>query len=218
MNAGAEAGVDRTPLLARWMIGALGARAVQVTRFEKLGGGAIQENWALDASVTGGPQAGRLELVLRTDAPSRVAASHSRAQEFALLRAAWQAGVAVPEPVAIDPRGEALGKPFYLMRRLAGTAAGHVLVRDDRWRGDRPALAARLGREGSASVRISIAVTRPRAAGASTPRRSRIGRPWRMRAGPSSRCSRASAMSPARKDRSPWRSPAGASPNWNSNC
>jgi aminoglycoside phosphotransferase (APT) family kinase protein len=155
LNAGAEAGVDRTPLLARWMIGALGARAVQVTRFEKLGGGAIQENWALDASVTGGPQAGRLELVLRTDAPSRVAASHSRAQEFALLRAAWQAGVAVPEPVAIDPRGEALGKPFYLMRRLAGTAAGHVLVRDDRWRGDRPALAARLGRELARIHRIS---------------------------------------------------------------
>jgi aminoglycoside phosphotransferase (APT) family kinase protein len=55
--------------------------------------------------------------------------------------------VAVPEPIAAETRGEVTGKPFYVMRRLSGTAAGHVLVRDDRWRGDRRALAERLGRE-----------------------------------------------------------------------
>ena len=147
MSADAGMAHDRAPLVARWMIGALGARSVQVSRFEKLGGGAIQENWALDASVTGGPRAGRLQLVLRTDAASGVAVSHTRVQEYALLQAAWQAGVAVPEPLALEPSGDVLGKPFYLMRRLGGTAAGHVLVRDDRWRGDRRALAERLGQE-----------------------------------------------------------------------
>jgi aminoglycoside phosphotransferase (APT) family kinase protein len=147
MTAAAPTGPDRGPALARWLIGALGARSVQVSRLEKLAGGAIQENWALDARVTGGPHAGRLDLVLRTDARSRVAASHSRAHEFALLEAAWRAGVAVPEPIAAETRGEVTGKPFYVMRRLSGTAAGHVLVRDDRWRGDRRALAERLGRE-----------------------------------------------------------------------
>ena len=147
MSAAAGMGHDRAPELARWMIGALGARSVQVLRLEKLGGGAIQENWALDASVTGGPHGGRLHLVLRTDAASGVAVSHSRAREYALLQAAWRAGVAVPEPIALEAGGEVLGKPFYLMRRIGGTAAGHVLVRDDKWRGDRRALAERLGRE-----------------------------------------------------------------------
>jgi aminoglycoside phosphotransferase (APT) family kinase protein len=138
---------DPRPGLARWLIAALGARAVQVLRFEKLGGGAIQENWALDASVTGGPHAGRLALVLRTDAASRVAASHSRLHEYAILDTAWRNGVMVPEPLGLDAEGSVLGKPFYVMRRLDGTAAGHHLVRDDRWQGDRVALAERLGRE-----------------------------------------------------------------------
>ena len=47
-----------------------------------LGGGAIQENWALDVVCTGGPLDGRHELVLRTDAASRVPVSWSRKQEF----------------------------------------------------------------------------------------------------------------------------------------
>jgi len=41
MSAGDAAGTarDPAPALARWMIGALGARSVQVLRMEKLGGG-----------------------------------------------------------------------------------------------------------------------------------------------------------------------------------
>jgi aminoglycoside phosphotransferase (APT) family kinase protein len=140
-------GQDRTRALASWLIAALGAQAAQVTRFEKLGGGAIQENWALDATLTGGPHAGRGAFVLRTDAPARIAASHGRAEEYALLSAAWRAGVTVPEPIALCVDPTILGKPFYLMRRIAGIAAGHILVRDDKWRGDRGALARRLGAE-----------------------------------------------------------------------
>jgi len=140
-------GQDRAPALTRWLVASLGARAAQVTRFEKLGGGAIQENWALDATLTGGPHAGRGAFVLRTDAPARIAASHGRAEEYAVLTAAWRAGVTVPEPIALCVDPAILGKPFYLMRRIAGTAAAHVLVRDDKWRGDRVALARRLGAE-----------------------------------------------------------------------
>ena len=147
MKAAAGSAQDPTPALARWLIGALDARGAQITRFEKLGGGAIQENWALDVVLTGGARAGRHALVLRTDAASRVASSHTRAQEFALLSRAWAAGVTVPEPLALATDTGVLGKPFYVMTRLAGTAAGHVLVRDDRWRGDRAALAQRLGSE-----------------------------------------------------------------------
>ena len=64
-----------------------------------LTGGAIQENWLLDIRVHGGPQPGQRQLVLRTDASSGVAVSRSRAEEFALLQAARDAGVKVPEPL-----------------------------------------------------------------------------------------------------------------------
>ncbi len=133
--------------IARYLIGGLGARSVSVRAMGKLGGGAIQENYALDVDVTGGALAGPQKLVLRTDAPSGVAVSHTRAQEFALLKAAHAAGVMVPEPLTLCSDRAVIGRPFYVMKRVAGTAAGHLLVRDDRWKGDRVALANRLGRE-----------------------------------------------------------------------
>ena len=123
------------------------ARAVRVLELRPLSGGAIQENWRIDAEVSDGPFAGTLALVLRTDSPSGVTDSLSRAQEFALLRAAWEAGVTVPEPLWLSAGPEALGRPFYLMRRVAGTALGRQLVRDTALGGERTALAERLGRE-----------------------------------------------------------------------
>ena len=72
MNAPAN---DPKPALARWLVEALGAHSAQVTEFRRLGGGAIQENWALDAVIAGGRHPGRLDLVLRTDAPSGLAVS-----------------------------------------------------------------------------------------------------------------------------------------------
>ena len=48
----------------------------------------MQENYALDVHFGSGAMAGRQQLVLRTDAPSAVAASRSRADEFAVLKVA----------------------------------------------------------------------------------------------------------------------------------
>jgi aminoglycoside phosphotransferase (APT) family kinase protein len=126
---------------------ALGARSASIRNFVQLGGGAIQENYALDVQISGGKLTGRQELVLRTDARSRIAASHTRVQEYALLKAAFAAGMTVPEPLALCADSAVLGRPFYLMRRVAGIAGGHIVVRDDRWRGDRAALVTRLGQE-----------------------------------------------------------------------
>ncbi|HSE79595.1 MAG TPA: phosphotransferase family protein [Alphaproteobacteria bacterium] len=142
--------MDVTPpgeRLGPWLARALAAKACRIERWAKLGGGAIQENWAIDVTIEGGPRAGALALVLRTDAPSGVAASHSRVHEYALLAAAHGAGVTVPEPLAVCVDPGVIGKPFYVMRRAEGTAAGHILTRDDKWHGDRIALVARLGEE-----------------------------------------------------------------------
>ncbi|WP_022728134.1 phosphotransferase family protein [Fodinicurvata sediminis] len=127
---------------------AFDAQQVQVTAQEKLSGGAIQENWAVDVAVTGGPREGTHAWVLRTDSASGVALSHSRLEEFALLKAAWKAGVCVPEPIHHSTDRAVLGKDFCLMRRVGGTAVGQKLVKDDTLAsGDKEGLAEALGRE-----------------------------------------------------------------------
>lgn len=124
-----------------------GADTVSVIDLRPLGGGAIQDNRLLVADITGGPFTGRLEAVLRRDAPSKVAESHSREHEFALLEAAHGAGVTVPEPLWLCTDGAVLGRPFFVMRRLEGVAAGHRVVRDAALGGERATLAGRLGGE-----------------------------------------------------------------------
>ena len=112
--------------LARWLRAAAGADDLRILSLDKLSGGAIQENWGLTVAVGGETR----DWVLRTDAPSGVATSHTRAQEFALLRAAHEAGVTVPKPLFLCEDSSVFGKPFYVMARVAGRAEGHVLVRD----------------------------------------------------------------------------------------
>ncbi len=133
--------------LGRWIAGALEASEVRLTPPAKMPGGAIQENWTFDALVTDGPHAGTLGLVLRTDAPSGVSSSRTKVEEYALLKAAFAAGVTVPEPLAADPAGAVLGKPFYLMRRAAGTANPRTLARDPALDPHRAALSEAIGRE-----------------------------------------------------------------------
>jgi aminoglycoside phosphotransferase (APT) family kinase protein len=124
-------------------IAAASGQSVVAIEASPLTGGAIQENWLIDAELDGG----RLEMVLRTDAPSRVALSHGRAEEFAILQAAHRAGVTVPEPLWLCRDTSVLGQAFYLMRRAHGVAAGYRVVKDKRLGGDRTRLAERLGAE-----------------------------------------------------------------------
>jgi aminoglycoside phosphotransferase (APT) family kinase protein len=118
-------------------------QAVGAIEASPLAGGAIQENWLVSVELAGRRQ----ELVLRTDAPSRVAMSHGRAQEFAILNAAHRAGVTVPEPLWLCCDPEVLGQDFYLMRRVLGVAQGNRVVKDLKLGGDRKRLAERLGAE-----------------------------------------------------------------------
>ena len=135
------------PALARWFAGATGAREVRVARLERLDGGAIQENWALDVEITGGRRAGTHALVLRTDAPTSVAVSWNRIQEYRILEIAYRAGVTVPEPFALCEESAVIGRPFCLMRRVPGEARGFRLVHDPAVLAHGEALAARLGAE-----------------------------------------------------------------------
>lgn len=126
---------------------AFDADTVQLEGLEKLSGGAIQENWAVDLVIFGGVRSGRLPCVLRTDSPTGVAVSLSRAQEFVLLEAAYDFGVTVPEPLLCITDLDVIGKEFCLMGRVVGTALGQKITRDLSFGGDREALSERLGRE-----------------------------------------------------------------------
>ncbi len=128
--------------LAEFIAGAAGS-PVAAIEAAPLSGGAIQENWLVTVDLGGKRQ----ELVLRTDAPSSVAFSHGRQEEFAILRAAHRAGVAVPEPLWLCRDPAVLGQVFYLMRRAHGIAMGYRVVKDKRLGGDRTKLVRRLGAE-----------------------------------------------------------------------
>lgn len=123
-----------------------GAALARVDSASLLSGGAIQENWLLSVRFEGGSCHGDLDCVLRSDAPSGVSASHSRAQEFALLTAAFSVEVTVPEPLWQGDES-VFGRHFFVMRRASGTAAGYRIVKEAGLGGDKEKLAERIGEE-----------------------------------------------------------------------
>jgi aminoglycoside phosphotransferase (APT) family kinase protein len=130
--------------LTGWLARKAGADAVRLENVAALGGGAISQNIAVDLIVEGGPLAGRHECVLRAASPAGVAASLTKPQEFAVLRAAFAAGVAAPEPLFAADDPAVFERPFYIMRRARGRGAGRLITRQD---APQPELARELGRQ-----------------------------------------------------------------------
>lgn len=126
-----------------WLADCLGAGDAHVETAGKLSGGAIQENWGLDVVADGV----RHVLVLRRDAPATIPASRSRAEEYAFVRAAWEAGVCVPRPVGFCDDPAVIGRPFSLVERVGGVGYGPKIVRDPKLGGDRAELGRELGRQ-----------------------------------------------------------------------
>ena len=133
--------------LARFLACASAARTVEITALSPLRGGALQENWELDARFSGGALDGEQRLVLRTSAATGVAASQTRQQEFAVQKAAFAAGVRVPEPLFASEDPVVWGKPFFIMRRVDGIAAPDRITGNPTLDPALPSIAERLGRE-----------------------------------------------------------------------
>ncbi len=112
-----------------------------IERLEPLAGGASMETWAVDATWQGSPHA----LILRRDMGKNMyAGALSRAQEFALLRVAHDAGVQAPRPLFLHASGE---RPYFLMERLPGISVGAKVVRDPHLASARTRLAAQMGEQ-----------------------------------------------------------------------
>lgn len=122
---------------------AAGAESVTVEDGNLLTGGAIQENRALTVTIHGGEYDGTHDLVLRAEAAATIAESRPLEQQFNLLKAAEAAGVTVPAPLWYCGDAGVAGKPFYLMRRIAGEALGIRITR----LGPQPGLAETLAQE-----------------------------------------------------------------------
>jgi aminoglycoside phosphotransferase (APT) family kinase protein len=134
--------------LERFIASVANAESATIRDASLLAGGAVQENWLVDIDIVGGARAGYLQCVLRSDSRTAgVAVSHRRVNEFALLKTAFAAGIAVPEPLWLCEDSDVIGRPFFVTRRVRGTALGHLVVKDLQYGGDRVELAQRLGRE-----------------------------------------------------------------------
>ena len=142
-DAAREAG-EKTAI-AGWLRRETNANHVGITRYERLSGGAIQDNRLLDVDIDGGACSGQHHFVLRTDAPTRVPMSLTRAQEFAVLRVAHAAGGIAPEPMFLCRDTHVLGREFFIMQRVAGVAQGYRLTRERTLVPDGDALVRALG-------------------------------------------------------------------------
>ena len=127
---------------------------VALENVRSMTGGATREAWSLDATVArAGQAAERLELVMLVFRPGTQRAFSAR-DEFDLLAATRAAGAPVPRPMFVGET--ALGRPFYLMERLAGETIGRRLVRDERFAAARRVLPAQLASALAAIHRVPL--------------------------------------------------------------
>jgi len=133
--------------LENWAAKAIGAARVEIARAERLSGGAVQENWRIDALVDGGPHAGAQRWALRTDAAASLAVSLDRTAEFGVVSAAHAGGVMVAAPIARCEDAGVIGSQFMIQSYVMGEGQARRLTRDtqvDQWG---PAVARQLGEE-----------------------------------------------------------------------
>ena len=117
---------DAARRLEGWLSRALG-EPVRVESAEKPGDGAARATRAVVATVGGGAQPLRYLRVVGGEAPPRQKSGRTRYEEFALLRAAHDAGVHVPRPLVLCEDAGVLGAPFFVTNFDEGTENGRRL-------------------------------------------------------------------------------------------
>jgi aminoglycoside phosphotransferase (APT) family kinase protein len=132
--------------LQRFLVEAAGADECAIETIDRLPSGSLQEHWRLDVAFTGGSHGGRRSLVLRANRAGAAAQYLTRGQELVVMKAAFAAGVIMPEPLWADP-GTVFGRDFMVMGFAPGTAVGPRVVRDGGPGGDHDRLADCLGAE-----------------------------------------------------------------------
>src|SRR5690348_6824821 len=118
-----------------------GVGSFDVSALHRVSGGASRETWLFDATAT---DDGRVEhLVLRRD-PGKATLATDRSTEYALLAAAYDAGVAAPRVRMLLEPGDDLGSGF-VMDRVEGETIPRKILRDDEFAAARLQLAGECG-------------------------------------------------------------------------
>lgn len=146
-NSGGTAAAAPAAALTAFISGKMGRDDVRLLSCRRLEGGAVQENWRLEIAFGEGAQDERLALVLRTDARTALPDSRPKAEEFALLKVAFDSGVRVPEPLWLCGDEAVIGAPFLMTREVAGTARGRAITALNEPGGGNPKLAGSLATE-----------------------------------------------------------------------
>ncbi|WP_119301030.1 phosphotransferase family protein [Dongia deserti] len=119
-----------------------------------LPGDAGRAHYLISVEFLGGPLTGRHALVVRGQSDDR-GSMLTGAEEFAIRRVAFGAGLTTPEPLWLEANGDALGWPFMVLRHAAGTVDAAALQSElSMEEGDR--LAYRLGQELARLHRITL--------------------------------------------------------------
>ncbi|MCK6565513.1 MAG: phosphotransferase family protein [Dehalococcoidia bacterium] len=108
-----------------------GAGDVVVENLVRLSGGASRETWSFDATIRCPDGDERLEAIFRCDPIAGVPSVPGRELEYHLIKAAWDAGVVVPEP--LWDGDDRFGVKFFIMRRVPGETLGARLVRGEQY-------------------------------------------------------------------------------------
>lgn len=140
---------DQFSSLGTWLQQTLGLYRLQVQQCSMLDGGAIQENWLLRLLLQRSQDASEklVNWVLRTDSPSTLSTSHTRSEEFAILKVVFEAGVKVPEPLVLCEDESVIGRSFYIMEHAQGDAHARKITRSPMLHDFGPNLAAELGNQ-----------------------------------------------------------------------
>ena len=113
-------------------------REVEVTEPVLLAGGASKEAWAVDAD-------GERLIVRRAAATVMHHHTLTLAQEYAVIEAAYEAGVKAPRPYGYLP--DLAGREAFAMARLEGDTIGRRIVRKDELAAARERLPVQLAEE-----------------------------------------------------------------------
>jgi aminoglycoside phosphotransferase (APT) family kinase protein len=120
---------DLRPALAAAVGPALGP--VEIVDLHRLKGGYSRQMWSFDAVLADGTTR---PLVLCANSDSGVVGddgqSLDRVTEARLLRALHATGLPVPDAICAADRGSSLRRPYFVMERIAGTAAIGPFHRD----------------------------------------------------------------------------------------
>jgi aminoglycoside phosphotransferase (APT) family kinase protein len=109
------------------------AEGVEVRNVARIPGGASRETWSFDATWHEGSTDVSRGFVLRRD-PDASLLETERDAEFRVMDAVWSRGVPVPRMYWLEPSGDRLERPFFVMERVDGCeASAQQLLMDSRF-------------------------------------------------------------------------------------